>query len=238
MISEAHSEAARINGAKSNGPKTPEGKAASSANSLRHGCTAKAILLTNEEPQAYCQLAEGYYTALQPTNDVECDIVDEMVISKWLQRRDWSNEAALFDLEMDDQAKKLAAEFPKIDPASRYAMAFKALADGSKAIQLFIRYETGHRRAYYKALETFLKLRTKLPPGAGPVEPPVEPAAEPDPEPLARKTDSEPVENNLYETNPANTEPATNNHEPATQNPGSDEKPPSSDPQGDAPSSS
>ena len=147
MISEAHSEAARINGAKSNGPKTPEGKAISSANSLRHGCTAKAILLTNEEPKAYCQLAEGYYTALQPTNDVECDIVDEMVISKWLQRRDWSNEAALFDLEMDHQTKKIDAEFPKIDPASRYALAFRALADESKAIQLFMRYETSHRRS-------------------------------------------------------------------------------------------
>jgi hypothetical protein len=188
MISEAHSEAARINGAKSYGPKTPEGKVNSSANSLRHGMTAKAILLTYEEPKAYCQLAEGYYARLRPTDDVERDIIDQMIISKWLQRRDWSNEAALFDLEMDDQTKKVNVQFPKIDPASRYAMAFKALADGSKAIQLFIRYQAAHERAYYKALDTLLKLR-----------------AQPKPEP---------IENEDCETNPGNeSEKGTNDEE-------------------------
>ena len=202
MPTEAQSEASRINGAKSNGPKTPEGKAISSANSLRHGCTAKAILLTNEEPQAYCELAEGYYAKLQPADDVECDLVDAMVISKWLQRRDWSNEAALFDLEMDDQSKKVNAEFPKIDPASRYAMAFRAMADHSKAIQLFIRYSTAHQRAYQKALETFLKLRTKLPPNPVPAQP----------EPNQEVSRTQPPENDFCETNPATTGP-----EPAKQ---------------------
>src|SRR5437870_2912538 len=162
MRTEAQNEASRQNGAKSNGPTTPEGKAASSANSLRHGSTAKAILLTNEEPAKFRTLAEGYYATLQPTNDVERDIIDEMVISKWLQRRDWSNETALFDREMDRQSKDVNVRFPKIDHASRYALAFKALADESKAIQLFIRYETAHRRSYYKALETLLKLRAEL----------------------------------------------------------------------------
>ena len=106
MTSEARSEAARRNGAKSNGPKTPEGKAISSANSLRHGMTAKAILLTNENPEAYTKLAAAYYEKFQPADDVERDLVDEMVIAKWRQRRDWSNEAALFDLEMDRQTKR------------------------------------------------------------------------------------------------------------------------------------
>ena len=216
MISEAHSEAARINGAKSNGPKTPEGKATSSANSLRHGSTAKAILLTNEEPAKYHKLAEGYYTTLQPTNDVERDIIDEMVISKWLQRRDWSNEAALFDREMDRQSKDVNVRFPKIDHASRYALAFKALADESKAIQLFMRYESSHRRSFYKALETLLKLRA--------AQPKVEPVKPEEPQenkkcetnPTSSAKHPQPVENKFCETNPTSTEPRTNNHEPRT----------------------
>ena len=203
MISEKHSEAARINGAKSNGPKTPEGKATSSANSLRHGMTAKAILLTNEEPAKFHTLAEGYYATLRPTNDVERDIIDAMIIAKWLQRRDWSNEAALFDREMDRQSKDVNARFPKIDHASRYALAFKALADESKAIQLFIRYQAAHQRAYDKALETLLKLRAKLQPPAQPEAP-------------------EPLENDLCETNPGNeSEKGTNgeNRRPSTESP-------------------
>src|ERR1700730_3351897 len=115
MPTQAQIDAARINGAKSRGPKTPEGKAASSMNALRHGLTAKAILLTNENPEAYTRLADAYYEKFQPADDVECDLVDEMVIAKWRQRRDWSNEAALFDLEMDHQTKKVDAHYEKIN---------------------------------------------------------------------------------------------------------------------------
>ena len=114
MPTQAQIDAARRNGAKSNGPKTPEGKAISSANSLRHGMTAKAILLTNENPEAYARLAATYYEKFQPADDVECDLVDEMVVAKWRQRRDWSNEAALFDLEMDHQTKKVDAQYQKV----------------------------------------------------------------------------------------------------------------------------
>ena len=189
MRTKSQREAARKNGAKSQGPKTPEGKATSSANSLRHGLTAKAILLTNEEPEKFQTLAQGYYDKLQPNDDLERDLIDEMVISKWRQRRDWSCETALFDREMDHQTKDVNARFPNIDHASRYALAFKTLADESKAIQLVIRYETAHRNAFYKALNTLLKLRSALPPGTGPTP--------------------EPTENKNYETNPTTSNPVS-----------------------------
>jgi len=86
MATQAQIDAARRNGAKSHGPKTPDGKAISSMNALRHGMTAKAVLLTNENPEAYCKLAASYYEKFQPTDDVERDLVDEMVVAKWRQR--------------------------------------------------------------------------------------------------------------------------------------------------------
>jgi hypothetical protein len=204
MATQAQIDAARRNGAKSNGPKTPEGKAISSANSLRHGMTAKCILLTNEDPEAYTKLAEAYYEKFQPADDVERDLVDEMIVAKWRQRRDWSNEAALFDLEMDRQTKQLDAKYDKIDHACRYALAFRALADESKAIQLFTRYETSHRRSYYKALATLLHLRTQPAPTPAPVEAP------------PPKNAPEVPENKECETNPTTSDRPASNDEPRT----------------------
>ena len=211
MISDARSDAARRNGAKSNGPKTPEGKAISSANSLRHGMTAKNILLTNENPEAYTKLADAYYEKFQPADDVERDLVDEMVIAKWRQRRDWSNEAALFDLEMDHQTKKVDAQYKKIDHACRYALAFRALADESKAIQLFTRYETAHHRSYYKALNTLLKLRAELKLASDPLQPDTQPPDQTGPGPTQPEQNQEvshaqPAEKNFCGTNPKNDE--------------------------------
>jgi len=207
MPTQSQIDAARRNGAKSQGPKTPEGKAISSANSLRHGCCAKAILLTSENPEAYHKLAEAYYKKFKPDDDVECDLIDEMVIAKWRQRRDWSNEAALFDLEMDRQTKKVDSEYKKIDHASRYALAFRALADESEALQLAARYETTHRRSYYRALSTLLQLRAELKSAPDPVEPPAQPPAQP--EQTHDVSQAQPAEKDFCETNPTSNERRT-----------------------------
>jgi len=91
--------------------------------------------------------------------------------------------------------------------ACRYVLAFRALDDESKCIQLFTRYETAHRRTYYKALDTLLKLRAELKPNPDPD--PVQPPA--DAEQGPSKANPEPTENNVCETNPTSTERRANN---------------------------
>src|SRR5258707_1183927 len=66
MPSQLQSDTARANGAKSNGPATPEGRAISSRNSLRHGLTAKAVVLPGESQEEFQALLDAYIDQFQP----------------------------------------------------------------------------------------------------------------------------------------------------------------------------
>ena len=53
MTTDARTEANRKNAQRSTGPKTPEGKARSSKNALKHGLTSEELILPGENPEAY-----------------------------------------------------------------------------------------------------------------------------------------------------------------------------------------
>jgi len=68
MPSDLKSETSRINGAKSHGPKTPEGKETSSQNSLKHGFTSrKTLILKTESPDEYQEFLAQHIAIHQPT---------------------------------------------------------------------------------------------------------------------------------------------------------------------------
>lgn len=56
---DARTRASRINGARSRGPRTPEGKARSSQNALKHGLRAQKLVLLKDEDAAEFQDLEG-----------------------------------------------------------------------------------------------------------------------------------------------------------------------------------
>jgi hypothetical protein len=156
-------ESSRINGAKSRGPITPEGKQRSSLNAVRHGLLAKSVCLTNENPEGFKQILQDFLTRFQPADDVELRIVEQLASCAMRLGRFASTETALFDMEMDKQQVEIKKRFEKIDHACIFAMAFKSLADNSKSLQLYLRYEAAITRQYDRALKQLLTLRAKFP---------------------------------------------------------------------------
>ncbi len=81
------SQTARAIGAKSRGPVTPEGRAASSRNSLRHGFTAESVVLPTESQEDFQSLLDSYTDQFHPQGGVEIDLIQTMAAARWRLRR-------------------------------------------------------------------------------------------------------------------------------------------------------
>ena len=68
---EAQRAAARANGAKSQGPTTPDGKAKSALNSLRHGLLAGLLVLRTESDSKFLAILNGYLDEYHPEGQTE-----------------------------------------------------------------------------------------------------------------------------------------------------------------------
>jgi hypothetical protein len=161
MSSERKIRASRLNGAKSRGAVTPEGKRKSSANSARHHLLSKTILLENERPDAFADLLVGLTREFNPQTETQRALVETMAVSRWRQTRIWAVERATLQSAME------AHDPDTTEPATRVALAFRSLADDSRTLDLFSRYEARFDRQFARSLNLLIKLdplrRTGLP---------------------------------------------------------------------------
>jgi hypothetical protein len=167
MSSELKSQTARINGAKSRGPVTPEGKARSAANSRRHGLTS-SVLINGESDELFQLLVADFVDQFQPQSAVETDLIEVMAIARWRLRRLLGIETHLFELEMVSRRKQINADFKGVDQEGRLAFVFQKMSDTGNSLPLLLRYEGCLNRSYDKALKQLLQLqstRQNRPPG-------------------------------------------------------------------------
>lgn len=96
MSSTAQIEANRANAQHSTGPRTSEGKAASSANATKLGLYAKqAVLLTPQDHADYEALESAYAYELRPFTPVERTLFSHVVLAAWNIQRANRLEAEL-----------------------------------------------------------------------------------------------------------------------------------------------
>ena len=149
MRTDKQIEASRANGTKSQGPTTPEGKAASSQNATTHGLTSRHPLLLNVEQQA----------AFQDHMAVETDIVQEMVTIQWRRQRGEAMEATLVQLTMDRMAADVEKQFNNCPHSTRIAMAMEHLEENGKAMGNFQRHTLRLSRQFLRLHKTLRELQ-------------------------------------------------------------------------------
>jgi hypothetical protein len=160
-MSQSKSDTARLNGAKSKGPKTPEGKARSSRNAVRHGLTAGFPLLDHELSDEFQSFLDAYIDRYRPSDVVELDLVQTMAIARWRLRRIAAMETALFENKMLTSEEEIADEFDSIDDHNRLAWVFEKMSGESRALPLLMRYEASLNRLYERAAKQLKELQNE-----------------------------------------------------------------------------
>jgi hypothetical protein len=196
----SRSDSSPINGAKSQGPVTSEGKARSAQNSLRHGLTSKALIIPGESREEYNALFAAHVERFQPADPVELPLVEAMADARWRLRRMANIESALLTNQM---AYSMAAEDGAYrllqDDDQRLAYVFD---ECHRSLSLLNRYESSLNRSFDRALKQLQALQKSRPtppptnlrnePNSNPIdstnlrnEPNLEPNQPPDPRPTA-----------------------------------------------------
>ena len=140
----------RESGRLSKGPITPEGKAISSQNALRHGLLSRAVVLETESQENFHELVTQHVESFHPQNQTEMGYIEDMAASSWRQRRLLAVETRMFDQGVDDQ--------PEGDHLDRITGAFSALSESAR-FNVLNRYETRIQRDYSRALRNLIHER-------------------------------------------------------------------------------
>src|SRR5207253_6507076 len=108
----------RKNAQRSTGPRTPEGKARSSLNAIKHGLSGQTIVSPKEDLVAYCRFARRYFHELKPNAVIETQIVQNLADGSWRLNRDRGFETTLLTLGFDEQSGSIVVDDPEIHCAS------------------------------------------------------------------------------------------------------------------------
>lgn len=127
------SEQARINGAKSKGPITQEGKARSSMNALKTGrYSEQAILLRNESREAFEQLFQELVQRFRPRDAVELRLIRQLATVEWRRERYESMETLIVAKEFAAQEAAFLASEEEASTETTLLIATDSVLENSK----------------------------------------------------------------------------------------------------------
>ena len=111
----------------STGPRTPEGKAASSMNALKHGLTAKTPLLPGEDPKEFRDFVWSIIEDLEPRGPVQAELAQRVGVLMWKRRRIEGAEEQAFVHLREEYAEEAADRIAEKEEFAETPEDFKAV---------------------------------------------------------------------------------------------------------------
>jgi len=167
MRTKAQIEASRVNGAKSQGPVTPEGKQHSCLNAVKHGLSARTVVLCTENHGLFEQLEQDYLETFQPCSIPELHLVQRMVAADWRLHRAQVVATAINDKSLFDHRAQDDRENANCDNDYRLGIDHPRI---QRELAFVERSEARCERAHARALAEFVVLRKLRPSDAQPIQ--------------------------------------------------------------------
>jgi hypothetical protein len=158
MTSPSQLAANRLNAQQSTGPVSPSGKSRSAMNSLRHGLTARVVVLPGEDMDAYQAFSQEIVDSLNAQTPVERQFAQTIADNQWRINRIRSIEDGMFGLGRYEDAAPLEISDPTVRGVMTQARAFR---DHSKAFVNLSIYEQRLHRTIKEAFRQLKELQTE-----------------------------------------------------------------------------
>ena len=155
-ISEAKLLANRRNGARSQGPVTPEGKRRSSLNAFRSGLTGQIVAQTPEELAVFQKHCDEFLAELRPEGPTERYLATMVATDMYRMLRAQALENGLFAQGFRDHVDEIDSGHPEVDAALAASQTF---VEHAHSLSLLTTYEgritrrLDRNRAELKALQ-------------------------------------------------------------------------------------
>jgi hypothetical protein len=167
-ISNARAEASRRNGARSRGPRTPEGKARSAQNALKHGLRAqKHVVLPEEDAGEFAALETALLEELAPVDALQIVLARRVAVAAWRLARADRIEAELFE-------ERRGAD-------GGLGLALIRDGNGARSFETLLRYRGAAMAEFWRALRTLKALQAEqtVEDATALASPPIRPAPQP-----------------------------------------------------------
>src|ERR1035438_6882668 len=158
MPSPAQYAANRLNAEKSHGPTSPTGKARSAMNALRHGLTARVVVLPTDDMDAYQAFSKEIVDSLDAQTPVERQFAQTVADNQWRINRIRSIEDGMLGMGHIEKAGNFDCPSSEIHSAMTAARAFR---DDSKSFVNLSIYEQRLHRSMKESLRQLRELQTE-----------------------------------------------------------------------------
>jgi len=162
MTSQKQIEANRKNAHKSTGPRTPQGKARSGMNALKHGLMSCQVLLPEEDKKELETFAVRIRPVLAPVGEMELLLTDRIITAAWRLRRVLRVEVAIFNTLREYRVETNPFDILEAETETvrrNDGQIFTNISADSDAFSKLSRYESAIERSMYRALHELQRLQ-------------------------------------------------------------------------------